>query len=602
MPIPLYIPRQGISTASSAVKGSQAFKQRPVLAGIRRLRATIAVVVCTFTAASVAAYQVYNAVCAQESAAQRALLSHARFAAWTFTREANAELERTARRILGPTVSLAAGHAEATAPSLLVAEGIRAARRCACVAVPDVRFTFSVDLARRDVVVGAVGDEIPETPTGNIEQSVIRTVREGQTAGAVVGDPIIARLPSDGTIAIAYMLAGRSGDQPGAEPRTAYGYAFDVASAGRAVFPTVLAARTLLPPTASTAIPVDSALTLSVTGSDQRVIYRSASTRSLRPAATLGMTGAFDGFTVRVAMRPAFASQVAVGNWTWNRSQFTLGLITLSAGLVIVSLLQLHRERQLARVKSELVSGVSHELRTPLAQIRMFAEMLRLGWVRSDDERQRSVAIIDQEARRLAHLVENILQFSRAERSTPRLSLDALELTTLVDEVVDSFAPLAGARGVTVRTSHSGHAVALADRDALRQVLLNLLDNAVKYGPPGQTITAGTRVIDDGRVQVSVDDQGAGIPARDKARIWEPFRRLDRAVEAGISGNGIGLAVVHELVAAQGGTVAVADAKGGGASFVVTLPAANDARAQGDPHAPASASYASRAAHASSLQ
>jgi len=253
-------------------------------------------------------------------------------------------------------------------------------------------------------------------------------------------------------------------------------------------------------------------------------------------------------------------------------------------------------------VKSELVSGVSHELRTPLAQIRMFAEMLRLGWVRSDDERQRSVAIIDQEARRLAHLVENILQFSRAERSTPRLSLDALELTTLVDEVVDSFAPLAGARGVTVRTSHSGHAVALADRDALRQVLLNLLDNAVKYGPPGQTITAGTRVIDDGRVQVSVDDQGAGIPARDKARIWEPFRRLDRAVEAGISGNGIGLAVVHELVAAQGGTVAVADAKGGGASFVVTLPAANDARAQSDPHAPASASYASRAAHASSLQ
>ena len=550
-----------------------------VLAGIRRSRATIAVVVCTFTAASIAAYQVYNAVCAQESAAQRALLSHARFAAWTFTREANAELERAARRVLAPTVAFAAERPASSPPSVLVAEGIRAARRCACVAVPDVRFTFSVDLAQSDVLVGAVGDEIPEAPTGNIEQAVARVVREGVMRGAVVGDPVIARLPDDGTIAIAYMLAGADG------PKRAYGYAFDVASAGRAVFPAVLATRALLPPTGSTAMPVDSALTLSVTGADRRVIYRSAATRALRPVATLGMTGAFDGFAVRVAMRPAFASRIAVGSWTWNRSQLVLGLITLSAGLVIVSLLQLHRERQLARVKSELVSGVSHELRTPLAQIRMFAEMLRLGWVRSDDERQRSVAIIDQEARRLAHLVDKILQFSRAERSAPRVSLESLELATLVDEVAESFGPLAGARGVTVHTVHAGHAVALADRDAMRQVLLNLLDNAVKYGPAGQTITAGTRVTRESEVQVWVDDQGAGIPARDKARIWEPFRRLDRAVKAGISGNGIGLAVVHELVAAQGGTVSVHDAPNGGASFVVTLraaaPLAPQARAQG---------------------
>jgi signal transduction histidine kinase len=287
------------------------------------------------------------------------------------------------------------------------------------------------------------------------------------------------------------------------------------------------------------------------------------------------MTGAFEGFDVRVAMRPAFASSIAVGNWTWNRSQLVLGLITLSAGLVIVSLLQLHRERQLARVKSELVSGVSHELRTPLAQIRMFAEMLRLGWVRSDDERQRSVAIIDQEARRLTHLVENILQVSRSERTTPRVSPEPIELQPLVEEVVESFAPLAGTRGATVRTVHAGQAlVALADRDSLRQVLLNLLDNAVKYGPVGQTITVGTGIARDGRTQIWVDDQGGGIPARDKARIWEPFRRLDRAVEAGISGNGIGLAVVRELVLAQGGAIAVHDAAGGGASFVVTLRAA----------------------------
>ena len=555
-----------------------------MLAGIRRSRVTIAVVVCTFTAASVAAYQVYNAVCAQESAAQRALPSHARFVAWTFARESNAELERAARRVLGPTVALAAGHTSAavTSPSLIVAEGIRTARQCACVAVPDVRFTFAVDLSRGGAVIGAVGDEMPETPAVNTEQAIIAHVRHGMVAGAVVGDPVIDRLSTDGTLAIAYVLAGTPG--AAGTPHMAYGYAFDVASAGRAVFPTVLASRALLPPISAGALPADSALTLAVSGADQRVIFRSAATRALRPAATLPMTGVFEGFAVRVAMRPAFATRVAVGNWTWNRSQLVLGLITLSAGLVIVSLLQLHRERQLARVKSELVSGVSHELRTPLAQIRMFAEMLRLGWVRSDDERQRSVAIIDQEARRLTHLVENILQFSRAERSIPQLSMAAIDLASLADEVVESFAPLAGARGATVTTSHSGQPIARADRDALRQVLLNLLDNAVKYGPVGQTITVGTRVAPDGRAQLSVDDQGAGIPARDKARVWEPFRRLDRAVEAGISGNGIGLAVVRELVVAQGGTVSVHDAPGGGASFVVTLrpgtaPVPDDARA-----------------------
>ncbi len=102
-------------------------------------------------------------------------------------------------------------------------------------------------------------------------------------------------------------------------------------------------------------MPVDSALTLSVSGVGGIAVYTSAAVQALRPGARMNMTGAFDGFTVRVAMRPAFASSVAVGNWTWNRSQLVLGLITLSAGLVIVSLLQLHRERQLARVKSELV-------------------------------------------------------------------------------------------------------------------------------------------------------------------------------------------------------------------------------------------------------
>jgi signal transduction histidine kinase len=181
------------------------------------------------------------------------------------------------------------------------------------------------------------------------------------------------------------------------------------------------------------------------------------------------------------------------------------------------------------------------------------------------------------------------------------VSREALELTGLVDEVVEGFAPLAAARGATVQTAHRGQVVALGDRDALRQVLLNLLDNAVKYGPPGQTITAGTRASADGGAEVWVDDQGTGISARDKARIWEPFRRLDRAVEAGISGNGIGLAVVHELVTAQGGTVSVHDGASGGASFVVTLPAVSANPEPADGRAGHSSAYTRARARAHSL-
>ena len=229
-------------------------------------------------------------------------------------------------------------------------------------AVPDVRFTFAVDLAGGKVVVGAVGDEMPETPSGDIRRSVIRMVRDGLAAGAVTGDPVIARLPIDGTIAIAYMLAGPTGAHRRGDAAAAYGYAFDVGVGGSGRIPGGAGVSCALPPTGSAALPVDSALTLCSSRAGRASDLPVGGTRALRPAATLGMTGAFDGFAVRVAMRPAFASRVAVGTWTWNRSQFVLGLITLSAGLVIVSLLQLHRERQLARVKSELVSGVSHEL------------------------------------------------------------------------------------------------------------------------------------------------------------------------------------------------------------------------------------------------
>src|SRR5213083_3043837 len=125
---------------------------------------------------------------------------------------------------------------------------------------------------------------------------------------------------------------------------------------------------------------------------------------------------------VQVALRPDVAPKLVVGGMPRSNLPMLLSLLAITAALVVGALLQLRREYELSRLRADFVSGVSHELRTPLAQIRMFSETLLLGRVRSDDERERSLEIIDQEARRLTHLVENLLHFSRSERRLTRLS------------------------------------------------------------------------------------------------------------------------------------------------------------------------------------
>jgi signal transduction histidine kinase len=247
-------------------------------------------------------------------------------------------------------------------------------------------------------------------------------------------------------------------------------------------------------------------------------------------------------------------------------------LVVIDAGLLTVSLVQLRRQQEFARLRTEFVSGVSHELRTPLAQIRWFAELLHMGKLRTEEERVRSASIIDQEARRLTYLVENVLNFSRSEKGTNRVAPVPADLDHEISDALELFAPLARARKMTVAESLDASAVVLLDRDALRQILLNLLDNAVKYGPNGQTITVGSEIAGD-RARLWVEDQGPGIPHEERQRVWEPYVRLNRDAEASTGGSGIGLSVVRELVALHGGRTRVETAPGGrGARVVVELP------------------------------
>ncbi|PYQ26280.1 MAG: hypothetical protein DMF56_25085 [Acidobacteria bacterium] len=263
-------------------------------------------------------------------------------------------------------------------------------------------------------------------------------------------------------------------------------------------------------------------------------------------------------------------------------------LLAISGALLIAAILQLGRERALARMRSDFVAGVSHELRTPLTQIRMFAETLLLDRIRSDEERKRSLGIIDQESRRLGNLVENVLQFSRGERGKLRIAPRRVDAGPIVREAVESFLPLATSRGMRVVTNIEDGAVADLDRDAIRQVVLNLLDNAAKYGPDGQTIRvtvvgaaalSGTATAErSGRhkgVRIVVEDEGPGIPAHQRKRIWRRYARLPRERERAIAGAGIGLAVVRDLVRLHAGRAwcesASENAEGRGARFIVEV-------------------------------
>jgi signal transduction histidine kinase len=256
-------------------------------------------------------------------------------------------------------------------------------------------------------------------------------------------------------------------------------------------------------------------------------------------------------------------------------------LLALSGALALAALLQLRREHQLASLRSDFVSSVSHELRTPLAQIRLFSETLLLNRIRSAEEGRRALEIIQQESRRLAHLVDNVLFFSRSERGVERVSPRPLALAPLASELVEAFLPLARSGRSDVRVDARDGVDALVDPAAFRQILLNLLDNAVKYGRPDQTIVVTIEQRGDTAALI-VSDQGPGVPPDARTRIFAPYSRLVTASSSAVAGTGIGLSVVRELVRLHGAAVRVEDAPGGGASFVVEFRSAAHARPRVD--------------------
>ncbi len=258
------------------------------------------------------------------------------------------------------------------------------------------------------------------------------------------------------------------------------------------------------------------------------------------------------------------------------------GLAVLAASLLAVRAVM--REVRLARMKGDFVSNLSHELRTPLTSMRMFVETLQDRRYRDAAEAQEYVDVIAREADRLSTLVDRILQFAAFSRGRAPIELrstDPVEIVRRAAELFQSHADAAGAV-VQVEGPEGGSAElpeALMDKDALIQVLLNLLDNAVKYGGDnGARIRVAVRAAGQ-RVCFEVEDDGTGVPERERELVFEEFYRGDESLTSRKQGAGIGLALCRRIVLAHGGKIAVGRGpKLGGALFRVTLPEAAEGR------------------------
>jgi two-component system phosphate regulon sensor histidine kinase PhoR len=234
------------------------------------------------------------------------------------------------------------------------------------------------------------------------------------------------------------------------------------------------------------------------------------------------------------------------------------------------------RLRELEGLRQDFVANVSHELRTPLSLIKSAAETLIDGGKNDAAALTRFLEIIDKNANRLTLLIDDLLLLAQIDSGRVELRLEPVVLGAAVQDALEDFAAKAKTRGVTLVHEVPTGLVARADPNRLRQVLANLIDNAIKYGSANGRVVGRGRALEDGRVELSVRDDGPGIPPEAVARIFERFYRVDKARSREQGGTGLGLAIVKNVITAHGGEVRVESTLGAGTEFFVTLPAVTE--------------------------
>jgi two-component system OmpR family sensor kinase len=291
------------------------------------------------------------------------------------------------------------------------------------------------------------------------------------------------------------------------------------------------------------------------------------------------LLGGLAWWVVRLGLRPLdrmgeTADAIAGGDLSRRVSPATerteVGRLGLALNAMLGQIEKAFAERQASENRlRQFLADASHELRTPLASIRGYAELFRIGAARKPADTEKAMGRIEDESARMGALVENLLTLARLDQ-VPEVARKPVDLSALARDAADDARAIAPDRDISLR---GDEVMVLGDASQLRQVLGNLVRNALVHTPAGTPIELGVQR-EDGAGVFTVQDHGRGLPSDDSDVLFERFWRADPGRERGRAGAGLGLSIVAAIVEAHGGRVTAANAPGGGALFTITLPAA----------------------------
>jgi signal transduction histidine kinase len=323
----------------------------------------------------------------------------------------------------------------------------------------------------------------------------------------------------------------------------------------------------------------DQSLVVRVAEPDGSVIYENAATPDGVFEVKREMDGpSFKGLKLFLRYRDT-SIEADVNRWkTWTLCLIGFIDVMLGAGLYLIYS-NVRRELHLSRLKSDFVANVSHELKTPLALIRLFAETLEMGRVPGEEKAQQYYRVINKESQRLTQLINNILDFSRIEAGRREYRLAPADVSRIVAEVVEAYRFQIEQQGFTFEVEvEPGLPRVVADKEALAQALLNLVNNALKYTRDDKYLKLSVYRRGDEQVAISVTDRGIGVAKGEQQKIFEKFYRAEDSLVHETKGSGLGLSLVKHIMEAHGGSVEVESAKGSGSTFTLVLPFENEGR------------------------
>jgi signal transduction histidine kinase len=552
-----------------------------------RLRWPLVVLLVSIALTAIAAFDAQRAIRAQDAVVTRALNEVVSFTSWSYSQHLQEQLANAEREILG-----AVNHGDnlhtgrEVPPANELVQYLYFDQRCQCHRprrgpVPANFLAFKLGSERLDVAANSyrapgqgwrVDDPLPEPLAAGTQpqytEAEKRWILDTLTRQARVAPP------ADRGFAL---VVGRYRGEPRMLSYTLMPTAWGdtmvyAAEYSKAAFSSILAGvldgSGLLPSTFTHGKRNREVVAIRVADRTGNEIFSSGSDSASAAVSRLSLPEQFGALGLEVSVRPGQAAGFVIGGLPRSRLPFLLGLLLLAAAMSVVAVMQIRRETELAGMRADFVSNVSHELRTPLAQIRLYLETLRLGRASTTAQRDWSLGHIERETTRLGHLVENVLRFSRVGRveAPPMTDVNVAEEVT---RIVVEFRPLALVRKTELVIDAQDTPAVKLRPDALQRIVINLLDNAVKYGPPGQTVRVNVETL-PGNIRISVSDEGAGVKESDRDLIWRPFSRGSAATAA--AGSGIGLTIIRDVVTQHGGSAWVEDAPGGGARFVVSIP------------------------------